>query len=209
MHSSIFINLLPKVAASMAGWHLMWTIIKKMWTADSKKYKMAIFQASHSFIFIYKAILICAHHNSEPLLIKQYENIMCMSIAYFIYDNFGKPFPTVYTVHHFLAVFGLMLLKFEVRYLVLFATTMMEMSNIPLFYAYGLRNAHVPNKALIRRCDYITFVVYALCRVILYSAVFMDPLVWSNKFYIMTSMVWYAPGITWTIKMYNRLNEAK
>ena len=65
----------------------------------SRKYMMSWYQLTHSFVYSYYAwkILRTIDQN-DPALDKQYYKTMVMSLSYFIYDTFGKPFGTLYTV---------------------------------------------------------------------------------------------------------------
>ena len=170
---------------------------------------MGIFQLIHSINFIYLA---------SDLLIKKYEgcyvsdshykNIMCSSIAYFVYDNFGKPFPSISNLHHFIAVCSLVLINdILVRDTFIYGMLMFEISNIPLFWAYMARHKNIINRYYIRQCDEITMYVYPFFRLVMYLGVYLDPVLRNDTRYIFLSILWYLPGIIWTKKMYSRLKN--
>lgn len=201
--------LLGDLVYLSAGWHLIWLAIRKLYSRSSRKYAMSIFQILHSVIYIEEAIyLFTRKYQGVSIPAGYYMFMMRVSMSYFIYDNFGKPFPTIYTLHHLLSVIALLLLYVEdMRDVFAYGMLMLELSNIPLFLGYGMRHKNIINKNAIRRCDRITLYIYAFFRGIAYLGIFLSEHLYKKPEYIAIGVIWYLPGLIWTKKMYSSLKK--
>jgi len=167
-----------------------------------------MFQLLHTFLFIANSYeLLVNRKRNIDIPDEDYDNVMFISMGYFIYDNFGKPF-TVYTVHHAISIASLFLLRIpELRGVFLYGMLVMEISNIPLYLAYGARHTNVNNADLINTLDIITFYVYVTCRVFLYALVFTQSVIYT-PLYMSIALLWFIPNIMWAKKLYDGLKKS-
>lgn len=209
-----------KLSQNMFLWHLFWVTLRRLLKKYPRKYAMSWFQMSHVVLFLLQTINIfyiekydtnSLDYNinlfnntcSLSLLQQAYKRLMYISISYFLYDNFGKPFPTIYTFHHIAAIASLLLIKTYLKRVFVMAMAIIELSNIPLYYAYGLRQLKTSKKQL-EKYDNITFYFYIFCRLGLFIYPATRPITLTTLGTTVASS-WYLFALVGAYGMYKKL----